>query len=488
MNVEELVKQARNGTEAALKEVGRALFTGAFDTGAFITAMLDAEAYTALAEVMSCGFISKQYKDSDFVSSVSGDLTIGGRYFDLFMELCAEYGVPLSKILPVLFVDAPAGSALKSWSKAIDVWLVKRAYANFGEVADWLAAYDTHTVRYDALLISDRAKTTDLLLDKLIHGKNVNKTRIRKFFLEHKIDVFPTLKATYDGADAKTREAVVRVLLLYKNDARVSLFLDNVYELDKSVTVRRLFEKDRSAIERAAPLPGAKELQKTFYEAMVSGKSVSAAEFKRKLSDKDYAAVAGELFFSVYQGGTMTDIVIVDNGKILDLDNRPKELDGNLCVKVFHPVELTSKYAYLRQLNIEQPFEQIHRSVYVPTDEEKQYNTCRRLKGTIMRAAEFKKAVREGGFKVLNKNIDEETSQAGKVRGGILCVLDYLPVNLNQPGRTVTAGEIRFYDYKDVVKLNGQMYTDGVPLYPIARLPERMFSEFIHNIYEVLGC
>ena len=51
----------------------------------------------------------------------------------------------------------------------------------------------------------------------------------------------------------------------------------------------------------------------------------------------------------------------------------------------------------------------------------------------------------------------------------------------------ISVQNVKFYKYGDLIKLGGQTYLDGVQPYPIAALPIITFSEFLRDVFGLLG-
>ena len=180
----------------------------------------------------------------------------------------------------------------------------------------------------------------------------------------------------------------------------------------------------------------------------------------------------------------MSDIIIVEDGEIRDLDNNKRALSESE-VAVSHPTEW-ERFGFLHGLDVVQPFAQVGREVFVPTDAEKSYNSCGRLKGRVMPAGDFKESLSKHGYKLLNKNRYDESDCAGKLRGDVMCVLEFDPTNFAEPDRLIAMGNVRFYRYADLIKLGGQIYTDGVKPFPVQLLSGILFSEFLRDVFEVI--
>lgn len=66
-----------------------------------------------------------------------------------------------------------------------------------------------------------------------------------------------------------------------------------------------------------------------------------------------------------------------------------------------------------------------------------------------------------------------------------MCALSFSPTDFTSG--SVKLGEIVFYRYADTVKLDGNIYTEGVRPVEIGTLNPRLFSEFMADVYAAAG-
>ena len=537
MDIEALTKQALDGN--MLTEVGREFFTGARseeETRSFLTALLERAEYENLATVMSSGCIDK-HTASSYLPVGGGNRRVSDRYFAVFIELVEKSGVDMELVWPMFFAafDAPKDGYLYSFAGGIDGYFKRYAYADYDSAVDVVRRWDRKYKCLSTLMEVDRARTLDIVLDVLIYGKNANKTALRKYLMEKRIDIVPALCNEYIRSSVKAKEGIVRLLLLYKGDPRADRFLGEIERSEKSLVIKKLIDRDRgkgltksgfgaeagkdcgissvvnvggseytvaltkdfSVEVSTVPYPKVvraeeenlrKRLKKVCREceaAMSENARWESALFLKRLeSDKMFAAVASSLLFTAYNDGGMSDIIIVEDGEIRDLDNNKRALSESE-VAVSHPTEW-ERFGFLHGLDVVQPFAQVGREVFVPTDAEKSYNSCGRLKGRVMPAGDFKESLSKHGYKLLNKNRYDESDCAGKLRGDVMCVLEFDPTNFAEPDRLIAMGNVRFYRYADLIKLGGQIYTDGVKPFPVQLLSGILFSEFLRDVFEVI--
>lgn len=482
---EALLQEALAEKEGNLQEVGRAFFSAQLDrqnTYAFIAALLDRREYEKLAEIFSQGFISKEYGNRDYLSK-SFRATFEQRYFDLFVDTCERCWVENEALYPMFMAAFSSRGVLGGWRDAVRLYFLKQAYIDYDRTEAVLARYDAGFDIYPILFHVDPQRAEDAVLHLLLYGKNVNKTVIRRYLLENKIDIVPKIIDSYAGAHAKLKESLVRLLLIYKNDTRASRFLDRLYRTEQSLTVRKLLERDRVAKNGKT---GTKNYKDRFYAMMLAGDKIPYSDFLAIIATDDGGRVASTLFFT-YSTQAAVRIVIVDQGKVLDLENRPLEItEGEFGV--LHPAELGERYRFITQLNIKQCFEQIRREVYVPSAEEKAYRRCERFNGTVVLQDDFRKGMRKYGLRLMNRTRSGVYTQAGLLREDVLCVVEFSPTDFKQPARSISIGNVRFYKYEDVIKLAGSWYVEGVGPCEIDGMSPRLFSEFLYTLYALSRC
>lgn len=507
MTIDELIKISSDGASAEM--VGRTFFASGYskkDKAEFVKSMLAKERYAFIADVVCCGAISKEYNYTDFHNSQIGLISLDLRYFYMFIEICEHGGVAFDEIAPLLFAtfSAPVSSRLHGWSPAATQYLEKLAAVDYDTVLSSLTEYDKSYKHYGVLLKADPEKTVSILSDRLIFGKNTNKAAIRKFLFESKVNITPALGDIYANAksDARIRESVVRLLLINKHDSAAAEMLGYIAENDKSKTIRALIEKDATAqkkvskgeerIEKTNKKNGrAKRLigeEKRFFADMISGKGYAPDEFEKFLTDPESEAVASGLLFSVHAAsGGITDVVIVEKGRIYNLDNDPVEIPKDRTVKVLHVAELPEKYEFLTRLNVTQPFLQLKRKAYIPNASELADNRSRRLGGTIIMSKDLRKNISKEGFKITGKDAEGKSHYAGISLGGYICLIDFTRTDLRSNDKIVSFGDIRFYRYRDAIKIGGGFYFENVPVCRISEVPLRVFSEGIYAVCRLSG-
>lgn len=433
-------------------------------------ALLEKGAYDRLADIIFYGSIIRQKNASDYRTGLSAR-TPDDTFFDLFMTMADKAKVEPDKLYPMLVAARYSSGSLGRWRSAAENYFTLLAERNFNEAAVAIAVYDTQGKLYRVLLRADAEKTLQFVIE-LLAEHNGRKTALKKFLLESKLDIVPALIAAYEAGNAKRRLAVMRVLLLYKSDERALAVIRQAAENDTSKSVQKLLEHDVNMRKKEQAADTVKAL---LFNMMVTGSRMEIEDFQ-ELIERD--ETADSLFFTDDAG----EVFIVDKGKTLDTDNQPITVTGT--VGVLHPTELPAKLGYLLQLNIKQCFPQLHRACYKPDEVELQYNRSMRLAGTVVPAEKFRKGLRAARFKLLNTE-NSVTSRAGVVRDGILCEVSFAPTDFKEG--VVKIEEITFYPYAATVKLNGNVYTEGVQACDIADIHPRVYSECIFDVFTAAG-
>lgn len=483
--------------DSSVEVVGREFFSGcaaAEDKKKLLEFLLDDKRYGQLFRLIYCACINGNFDTknigADYVAVTGGKSTINTRYFSLFVQTAMDCGINESKFVPMLFLAATAdkNDILYAWQTSSMRYLTGLARADYDKAWEYLRKNDAEFKLVSILLAVDRDRALRDLAELAVFGKGVNKVALRKFLRDHKDEVFDYVRPIYSTLKNDNRVAAVRLLLLYKNADDVQSFLREIAETESSQSVRKLLGGRAVRNLSIGDNPDRRQVIKFFYDAMLFGTSFTSERFLREIIMPPFAEIADSLFFGVYRDGRLDNIIIVDEERVLDIENTPCIPPDDCEIRVLHPVELTNKTEFLKRLNIVQPFDQIKRKIYAPSDDDKRNNACFGISGTVAKAWDFKASMRKLGFRALGGGASCE--QVGIARSGILCVLNISRVDLADVSSngTVHAQSVRFYAEKDVVRLGGKQFVESVaPLSP-ARIEPRVFSEFMHSVYELMGC
>ncbi len=448
--------------------------------------LLDKRAYEQVCKLIHYGHIVKQYRVSDYVMHREGNkFDIEAAYFSLLTDIVFECNISDDKMIPLIFATATAKKEelLRGWEHAARVYLTKIAYKNFEYAFDNLIKYDKKLQFLSVLTKVDRAHAVNKMLELALFGKNFDKTALRKFLRDYENDVIAYIKPIYHDLKAYQRESAVRLLLLYKNSVPAAMLIGELCELEKSKTVLKLIEKDFSVkSDESGTIDDPTEF---FFDAMINGRAFSYDAFMQLITDVPYREVAEQLFFAIYNAQRIIDLFVVDNGRINDLNNQPIKLAHDCAIKVLHPIEIPLKYAFIKQLNVTQPFNQLNRRIFETPTGARYTNSA--LKGTLIKAGSLKRNFSKYGFKILNRDIDGICTQAGVLRNEILCVINFTPTDFIDKELLLTIGDVQFYSYAETVKLNGRIYVDGVPICSAGKILPLDYSELMHCVYEAVG-
>lgn len=425
--------------------------------------------YLKIAELLT--YITVDGKNSADYYSVRYGSNVNTTQFDAFMH--AVHGMLTEKeIMPMLLYAqyAPENSELYSWNGAVDLYLLKRADEDFSTVADYIDKYDPEYAKYSILFETNMTAAVSRLMEKLLYGKHVNKAAIRRVLMT-RAEIADGLIDLYRSGDAKERAAIVRVLLMFKNNDAVNAFLQGVVKSEKSKTVREIINAPKTKKIQNSPAD--------FFESMmISGETMSIKKWQNLLSKQEFAVVADKLFF-IQKSNDGERVLVFDNGAFLDTDNNPINTDCASGIGVLHPIELPRDSGLL-SLKIDQPFRQIDRPIYYPAEGERY--SLNRLSGTIISQAEFTANVKKFGFKPCSS------------RGATLFVLRYIgeyviaaECEKSDSMDSVTCLSAAVYNADSVVKVGHATYIDDSPKLSLTDLPPRMFSELILCVYELFG-
>jgi len=282
MQITKLIEKIKNKSISA-DAAGRAYFsqnTSVAETAVFLDAFLDEKRYEDLAAAIHAGFINKDYGQGDYLTNRAGPLDLDARYFNLLMETasCVERGEEKLAPLFAACFAAPPGTLLSAWSKPAEAYLLNLAYRDYNRVLNLLTEFDPSYHAYGVLMQADRKRTEELLIERLLRGKNVNKPAIRKLLLRFKINISKLLE-NYFAQEPGMREAVVRLALLYKNDKKAAEFLKKAAETEPLTAIRRLITGSR-----AIKLEPEVWTVRGFEQMMIDGGTFGADEFCQKLA------------------------------------------------------------------------------------------------------------------------------------------------------------------------------------------------------------
>ncbi|MDE6397774.1 MAG: DUF4132 domain-containing protein, partial [Clostridiales bacterium] len=393
--------------------------------------------------------------------------------------------------VPMIIVAATSDKtgALRAWQHTAEQFLTKLARNDYNRAWEYLRKADPDFRLAAILLQVDTDRAVRDLIDLAVFEKGVNKVALRNVLRGYKAEVFAYIRPLYATLKTDNRVNAVRLLTLFRNDADVMQFLREMMQAEKAKKVLAIVQGQNTQKTLRVKNPDRKEIVEYFQSAMIYGVAATRERFLNELIKPPYTEVAESLFYGVYINDLLQNIVIVDRGRVLDIENRDVTLPQECTVKVLHPVELTSKTEFLKRLNITQPFAQIKRRVFVPSADDIQRGGCFGISGTVISLNDFVANMRKCGFRALSRDEDNMCSRVGLARGEILCVLRIAPVDLSAKANvSVQAQCVHFYAEKDVVRLGGKRYVEGVAPSNPSVLDPRAFSEFMYSVYDLMGC
>lgn len=481
--------------DAPIDVIGREFFraqTAPEDRKQLLEYLLAQGRYLQLYRLICSGHINGNVGVKNDSLAPGKASTLNTRYFSLFVSTAVECDIREENFVPLLFAAATADKSnpLSAWKECSEQYLTKRARLDYMRTWNYLRKNDPDFKLVSVLLSADRERALNNLIELAIFGKGINKVALRNVLRGYKAEVFTFVYPIYRTLKNDNRLAAVRLLLIFKNDETVGAFLRELADTERSKSVLQLLGGKKVAALKAPQNTDPRQIVRYFYDAMVLATSVTVEQFTHEWLAPPYSEVAETLFFGVYKNGALADIVVVDKGKVLDIENSPYTFSEGSFVRVLHPAELTAKTQFLSRLNIAQPFEQIRRKVFLPSAEDNHRVGCFALLGRVTTAEDFIMGMKKGGFKVLNRDADGICKQVGLSRNGILCVLTIAPIDLVTigPDRPVQAQNVRFYSENSVIRLGGKQFVDGVAPMTPAEMEPRIFSEFMYSVYELMRC
>lgn len=430
--------------------------------------------YERIAEVLSCATVDGT-ENVEHYSDRRG--AAGKGYVDMFVAACNACGYPESEYIKVLLYAqyAREGGALRGWRDGADAYLEKLAKTDFSRAAEYIDKYDGRFGKYDILIRTDPTEAVKLLLDKALYGKNLNKTAVRRILMDRP-EIINALITAYFDANAKTRAAIVRLLLLFKTDGRVKDILAAA-ESDPSKTVRDLFEKRESKPTDAVAF---------FERAMAAGEPIIYGRLEKLIrgggkgsKHNEFAAVADRIFFYTTDGADKT-VLMCDRGAFRDLGGVPVALAQDSELFVLHPLDL-DEASPLLTAEIDQPFLQLARPVYYASPSDG--NRSSRLFGTFVDKKTFETGAKRGGFSFAADGGDTKTAVAycGDHAVAVSC-------RLPEGGDTAECLYIEYYRAADVVRLGRDAFIGSANALQASSLPRRAFSELTYAAYKLFGC
>jgi len=467
------------------KQMGRDFFSRPFDkpsTERFLNYFLFNGDYEGLFTAMRFGYVRKNHGSKNYITNSLGLHDLDSGYFHLFLDLAGFAKTDVSEIFKVAIAsfNAPEDNILYAWRPAARGNILDAAEKNFDATVKMLDRYDPTYKSFAILFEVNKSAASEFLVTQLLYGKDIDKTAIRKLLMQFKIDVNYIFGPHYKDNDSKTREAIVRLALLYKSDNFVAEFLERVLEIENNQAIKDIIiaSGDRGKVK--PPL----NILEEFEFSLMTGKTTKVTDFLTRLKvDKPFANIAEQVFFSIYENDYLTNIVVVHEGSVRDLDNQPMPLASNQRVGVLHPIEIPPAQAFIKNLEIpKQPILQIARPHFLPTDHEYSANKILKFDGTLLASENFATTLKQHGFKIVYEADSLIVSQAAIFLGDYACVIHFT----NDTTMTKLK-HANFYMGKDFVPLKGKLFFERAVPISISQIPARSFSEFMFALTKVGG-
>ncbi len=496
-------------------------------------------------------FINKKLKKGEYeflACFAQAAVSKGGEYnliddgeksYRILWGLMDESGVKEEERERLLLAvyKAPEKSMLRRWTDSADQYFAKKLYTN-NAYAYTLLKKDTTGLTYPLILDMGKSKGEEYIIKSLLTFNVANRAKARRLIYGSKTAL--SLIPAYGEMSARERGEFVRLMLLDKRSHESVAFIKDVYFNEDSKRIVNVIENDiispygrdyiqpeyeedekslyspfvlnrrykirirdfkvkkavsqdpevNALIKKRASVikKELKQCKKQLFDIMVSGSRWAAEMFEIRLrKDKLFYFLCDKLYFALYNGDVFEDLVIISGGRILTAEG--KEISTkNKQLTVAHPLMFRGRYAYLTMHNdVKQPFEQIKRRYFEPSESDNSFNYINRFKGSVITVAQLKKRMRGSGFHLKRTGNGGEFGWVTMLWQGVFCVAKLSEFDVNDPEAFVRAEKICFYDYKDVAKRIDNGSWENTKVMPISSLNPSLFSEFMLILSGIFG-
>jgi len=228
----------------------------------------------------------------------------------------------------------------------------------------------------------------------------------------------------------------------------------------------------------------ARRLEKVFYD---NRKWTKKDFFAVMMKNPILKAVVSGLLWAEYAGDSIAKIFCINSDKIENIVSYKTVPDEKIMIGIFHPVESSGQEWLEIFVPLYTPFNQLQRDVYSMDKFTKLNSAVSRFNGTIVSANVFTDRMIQAGwiFGVVNQ-LNKVTSMF-KVNSalGILCEIDFNPMEIDVKGQDITLGELRFYRLNNAILLGKTWKTSKINSMEITTIPPRLFSD---TLYEIAVC
>jgi hypothetical protein len=235
--------------------------------------------------------------------------------------------------------------------------------------------------------------------------------------------------------------------------------------------------------------------------------------WRERYLDHPLVGVLARRLLWVFTNGKKNTTGIWFNGQLVDIDLKPvKELGAETTVTLWHPIgrdldEIVAWRAWLDAQQIQQPFKQAHREVYVLTDAERRTNTySNRFAAHLLKQHQFNALAALRGWKnKLRLMVDAEFPPATRLlpQWGLRAEFwiegagDNYGTDTNETGTflRVATDQVRFYPLEAAQRTAhagggghhaDHRQEDGQPL-PLEEIPALVFSEIMRDVDLFVG-
>ena len=454
--------------------------------------------------------------ENNSTQKLSGEITksFGDLFFDKFIVLLGEVGIEDTEIIPLLLNCISSSSDVIAWKSCASEYLKYICKYEYDTIVDYVVEYPNADL-WRLLVSCYPEHTTDIMLELLLEKPGKDKTVLRLVLSETKLNIVPILDDEYFSAGIPVRTGIVRLLLLFKNNAEAVRLLTKIRQTEKSLTVLRVFSGDigrpvfkeictegngvftvvlddencvftlndgdlNIVSQSANGFSVAKRAVKSRYEYLQNsyytgdGLEISALVDAAN-GDALFSKLCEKYLFAVYNvQGYPSKLFLFDNKKIKGI-NCDIDVESDDYVAVVHPSELAdSKLQY--PVN---EFEyQMKKDCFLPSKEEKRLSAVPAFAGAIINLQVALKRAAACGLKI---GISGDHNYFYFQRGGYYCVNTFT-VQKN----TISLGNAAFYDY-DKLPISGKkiLLQNALPVV-LEHVSVRIFSEFLSGIYFVV--
>lgn len=237
------------------------------------------------------------------------------------------------------------------------------------------------------------------------------------------------------------------------------------------------------------------------------------AVWRERYLDHPLVGVLARRLLWVFTNGKKHTTGIWFNGQLVDIELKPvKDLDAETTVTLWHLIgrdldEIVGWRAWLDAQQIQQPFKQAHREVYVLTDAERRTNTySNRFAAHLLKQHQFNALAALRGWKnKLRLLVDAEFPPASRLlpQWGLRAEFwiegagDNYGTDTNETGTflRVTTDKVRFYPMEAAQHTAhaggggyhaGHRQEDGQPM-PLEEVPALVFSEIMRDVDLFVG-